>query len=226
MQINGLLKYFLFLRSHWNLRLALFTIVHEIKGENKYGINTFGVNDLKNTIVKGDHKKHAYIYQPASYFLLQKSFNFLSDHFNKEGFVDFGCGKGRALAVAAFYGFKKITGVDFSEDFCLAATQNNHIVKEHFPETRFQIHCMDATDYLIQRDDTVFFFFNPFDDVVMLKVAKNILASQKEFPREIVIVYFNPLFLEIFLAAGFEEVYSFCKLEYLEVSILVKPSEI
>lgn len=222
MQTPALLKYFLFLRAHWNLRLALFTIRYEIIGEKKYGIDTLGVDDLKNTDVISNNKKHAYIYQPASYFLLEKSFNFLNTDFDKNGFVDYGCGKGRVMAVAAFNGYKNITGIDFSQQLCEAAIKNTDKIKAYFPGTNFNTLCMDAMEYEIQIEDTTFFFFNPFDEVVMLQVVKNILASQKQFPREIVIVYINPLFKEIFLAAGFEEVFSYSKLDYLEVSILLK----
>ena len=222
MQVRPLLKYFLFIRSHWNLRLALFTIRHEIKGEKKYGIETLGVDDLKSSDVRSENKKHAYIYQPASYFLLEKIFDFVDNNFEKGGFVDYGCGKGRVMAVAAFRGYKKITGVDFSPELCSVAIKNTNKIKPYFPGSDISTLCIDAPEYEIQNEDTTFFFFNPFDEVVMLQVVKNILASQKKFPREIVIVYLNPLFKEIFLAAGFEEVFSFSKLDYLEVSILLK----
>ncbi len=222
MQLRALLNYFLFLRSNWNLRLALFTIRYEITGEKEYGIDTLGVDDLKNADVNSDNKKHAYIYQPASYFLLEKIFDFLNTDFDKSGFVDYGCGKGRVMAVAAFNCYKNITGIDFSQQLCEVAKKNTNKIKGFFPASNFNTHCIDAIDYEIQKEDTTFFFFNPFDEVVMLQVVKNILASQKKFPREIVVIYINPLFKEIFLAAGFEEVFSYSKLDYLEVSILLK----
>jgi SAM-dependent methyltransferase len=181
MQTRALLKYFLFLRSHWNLRLAIFTIRHEISGEKKYGIETLGVDDLKNTDVKSDNKKHAYIYQPASYFLLEKIFDFLNTDFDKSGFVDYGCGKGRVMAVAAFNGYKNITGIDFSKQLCEAAIKNTDKIKDYFLATNFKTLCIDATEYEIKKEDTTFFFFNPFDEVIMLQVVKNILASQKNF---------------------------------------------
>jgi hypothetical protein len=54
----------------------------------------------------------------------------------------------------------------------------------------------------------------------MLRVVKNILRSLKEYPREIYVVYINPLHKEIFLSAGFVEEYYLLKMEYLELSIL------
>jgi len=69
------------------------------------------------------------------------------------------------------------------------------------------------------------FFFNPFDEVVMIKVVRNILASLKEKPRQVHIMYANPVHKEIFLSAGFEEEYYLKKLYYLEVSILCNKSD-
>ena len=71
----------------------------------------------------------------------------------------------------------------------------------------------------------VFFFFNPFDEVVMLQVVKNILSSLKENDRKIYVVYINPLHKEIFLSAGFIEEYYLMKMKYLELSILSKETE-
>ena len=54
----------------------------------------------------------------------------------------------------------------------------------------------------------------------MLKVVKNMLKSLKEYPREIYVVYINPLHKEIFLSARFMEEYYLLKMDYLELSIL------
>ena len=55
----------------------------------------------------------------------------------------------------------------------------------------------------------------------MLEVAKNILQSLKENPREAYVVYLNPVHKEIFMSAGFEQVYHLEKLKYIEASILM-----
>ena len=82
--------------------------------------------------------------------------------------------------------------------------------------------CDDVVNYKIEKDQTAFFFFNPFDEVVMLKVVKNILSSLKEHERKIYVIYANPVHKEIFLSAGFEEDFYLKKLHYLELSILLK----
>ncbi|MEO5649023.1 MAG: class I SAM-dependent methyltransferase [Ginsengibacter sp.] len=213
-------KYFYFIGSNWNFRLAFFSIYHEIKGEKKYQIESVQINRLQTLSVKGDNKSHASIYQGANYFLLEKAFDFLAEVQAKGSLADFGSGKGRVMVVAAHYGFKKITGIDFAASLCALAQENCNKIQSQFPQTKFTIICDDAVNYSIQKDDCVFFFFNPFDKIIMLKVVKNMLKSLKEYPREIYVVYINPLHKEIFLSAGFMEEYYLLKMDYLELSIL------
>lgn len=220
MGIKYYLKYFLFIGSNWNFRLALFTLRQEIIGEKKYGIDTIELNRLKGLSVNSENLTHASIYQGANYFLLEKAFEYLQRINANNTIVDFGCGKGRALVVAACYGFRKIIGIDFAKALCLSAEQNIAKVQSYFPSTSFIVICDDVINYVIKEDENVFFFFNPFDEVIMLHVVKKILKSLKENPRHVHIVYLNPVHKEIFLSAGFEEEYYLKKMEYLELSIL------
>jgi len=216
------LKYFYFIARNWNVKLAVFTVYHEIKGEKKYKLDTVRIDDLQHQKIKSENLKHASIYQGTNYYLIEHAFDFLKNENVNKQLVDFGSGKGRIMVVAAYYGFKKITGIDFSQSLCNEAEINIDKIKPLFPSTNFEIICDDAVNYSIKNDDTIFFFFNPFDEVVMLQVVKNILASLKKNERKIYIVYVNPLHKEIFLSAGFEEEYYFKKMEYLEFVILSK----
>jgi SAM-dependent methyltransferase len=202
--------------------LAWFTIRHEIRGERKYHINTSKIEDVKKLSTTGDNFKHAQTYQGANYYLLEKVFDYLQTIEANQNILDYGCGKGRVLAVAAYYGFEKITGVEFAKELCEEAKKNIIPFQQKFPEKIFNVIHANAVDYTIEKDTNVFFFFNPFDEVVMLAVAKNILQSLKEYPREVYVVYLNPVHKEIFLSAGFEQIYHLEKLKYIEASILMK----
>jgi hypothetical protein len=216
------LKYFYFIARNWNVKLAAFTIYHEIKGEKKYKLDTVKVDNLHHQKIKSGNLKHASIYQATNYFIIEKAFEFLRDQQANFHLVDYGSGKGRIMVAAAYYGFKKITGIDFAESLCREAELNIEKIKPLFPLADFEIICDDAINYSIENDTNVFFFFNPFDEVVMLQIVKNILASLKKNERKIYIVYVNPLHKEIFLSAGFEEEYFYRKMKYLEFVILSK----
>lgn len=218
-------KYFYFIARNWNPGLATFTVYHEIRGERKYHIHTIEIDEFRYEKIESNNLSHASIYQGSNYFILEKAFEYLKNENANNNILDFGSGKGRILVVAAHYGFKNITGIDFSASLCREADYNIEKIKSIFPATNFKVICGDAINYTIENDTNVFFFFNPFDEVVMLQVVKNILSSLKQNPRKVYIVYVNPLHKEIFLSAGFEEEYYFRKMKFLEFSILSKQSE-
>ena len=220
------LRYWFFIGINWDFRLAFFSIYHEIKGEKKYNLNTIELDRLKSISIKSENLKHASIYQACNYYILEKGLDYLVSIHENNNITDFGCGKGRALVVAAHYGFTNITGIDFATALCVAAEQNIQKSKPLFPSVNFNVICVDAVEYKISTQQNVFFFFNPFDEVVLLQVVKNILASLKEKSRKVYIMYVNPVHKETFLSAGFHEEYHLRKLEYIELSIFSKdPNE-
>ena len=126
------IRYFLYLAYNWNMRIARHIIKNEIKGENKYGIDSTGADELGALKRKGVDITHATIYMPASYDLLEAVFNRLKNE-KLSHFIDIGCGKGRTMAVAAYYGFNKVSGIDFSKELCQAAVENLEKVKLKLP---------------------------------------------------------------------------------------------
>jgi len=225
MALRNYFHYFNFIRKNWNFRLAFFTLWHELRGERKYKIHTSGFNNLQKEKVLSKNKPAAYIYQPVNYYMGERAFDYISSQKTSLSITDFGCGMGRIMVIAAHYGFKTITGVEFAPSLCRKAEENIRLVKQQFPDIKATIYCGDAIDYPIKEEE-VFSFFNPFDERVMLPVVRNILKSLKEYPRDVYILYFNPTEKEIFLSAGFVELWYYSKMEYLDFSILFKKKEV
>ncbi len=213
------LSYFFYLGINWNFRIASYVIWQEIKGEKKYRINTTGANELKSMEKQGIDISHATVYMPVTYFQLEEIFRELPRDQRKH-FMDIGCGKGRALCVAAHHGYGKVTGIDFSEEFCLAAKKNLEITKEDFPSLTYTITTQDASLSPILLDVDCIFLFNPFDEVIMVRVVRSIMSSLKLHPRNLNLAYANPLYKKLFLEKGFTETYYSKRLKYLEMSIL------
>nr|MBU9937418.1 class I SAM-dependent methyltransferase [Ferruginibacter sp.] len=234
MKFLSYIQYFFYLALNWNIPIAWHIIRQEIKGERKYGINTTGADELKKLQNLGVDISHATIYMPVSYELLEDIFEQLSNlkpqttnhklqtsngkPFNH--FLDIGCGKGRALCVAAHHGFKKLTGIDFSKELCEAAKANLEVTKQRIPGMDFSVIHNDAFYFEIPADADCIFFFNPFDETIMSGVVENILESLQNHPRRLSIIYVNPLHKEYFIQAGFTETWYSKKMKYLEVSVL------
>ncbi|WP_462220295.1 class I SAM-dependent methyltransferase [Ferruginibacter sp.] len=216
------IKYFFYLAYKWDIKIAQYILSQEIKGEKKYGIITTGADELKKLEERGIDTDHSTIYMPVSYSLLEEMIEQLNRLTNSSfnHFLDIGCGKGRALCVAANKGFGKVTGIDFSKEFCKAAEKNLSMTRKQFPDLQYKIINNDAFYFEIPNDVDCIFMFNPFDDVIMSGVAENILESFEINSRPITLIYVNPLYKEELLAVGFKQIYYTQKMQYLEAAIL------
>lgn len=213
------LRYFFYIGIHWNWRIAFILLRHEIKGEKKYHINTTGADELKQLKQQDIDISHSTMYMPVSYELIEAALKEIPVK-NKRHFLDIGCGKGRAMCVAAYHGFTRISGVDFSRTFCEAAEKNLLTVKQQLPAIDFFISVEDAAGTIIPPDVDCIFLFNPFDETVMKKVVHNIKQSLDKHPRALNIIYANPLYKKLFTSNGFSETFHLKKLTYFEISIL------
>ncbi|HEX5131180.1 MAG TPA: class I SAM-dependent methyltransferase [Candidatus Krumholzibacteria bacterium] len=109
-------------------------------------------------------------------------------------FVDIGCGKGRVLMLAALYGFRKLTGVDYSASLCQTAGRNlNHLRQARALPIDVRIVAADAAEYVFQPDDRVVYLFNPFDDVVLRMVLAHLGQSLAAHPRPVWLIYHHPV---------------------------------
>jgi len=213
------IKYFFYLAWNWNIVIAIYIIFYEIKGEKKYGINTIGIDNLDELDSK--HLDNATIYMPAVYPMLEMIFEKINAGYLNH-LLDIGCGKGRAICVAAVNGCKKVSGIDFSKELCMDALNNLTIVQQKHPALNAKIINSDAYTYIIPTDVDCIFLFNPFDDFLTRGVVRNIEQSLKLNPRPIKIIYANPLCKSHFIDAGFKETFHSKKMRYIEVSILEK----
>lgn len=223
MKVFPFIQYFFYLGINWNWRIAFHILFHEIQGEKKYGIHTTGSDELKNTAASGVDISHATVYMPASYLLLEDVFTRLPGNVRNH-FLDIGCGKGRVLCVAANYGFKKVTGIDFSTEFCNCAIGNLQLTKNRFNSLEYKIINQDAVQTEIPDDVDCIFFFNPFDLFIMKKVSGNIRNSYNRNPRNIYVIYFNPLYKKELTGIGFKEIYYTRRMKYMEAVILHVPN--
>lgn len=219
MKFKKYYKYFRLIWQRWDLKTALFSVYTEVKGEYKYGIQSTAFYDPSILQISSQNRIFSNAYQPANYRILEKAFRYLR-HIKPDGhFIDFGCGMGRILAVAAHFGYQSITGVEFAKNLCLIAEENMKGIRKEFPQADIQIYCADASEYPIKADQNIFCFFNPFHEQVMIQVIKNIKLSLKDHPRRAYILYFTPVDRDIILSAGFEEIWHYEMMNYVDFSI-------
>lgn len=207
---------------NWNFRIAWALLLQEIKGEKKYQIDSTGADDLKSLSKKGIDTGHATIYMPVSFVLLEKILERLGST-PQQHFLDIGCGKGRAMCIAAHFGFTQLTGIDISPELCEASSENLASTKKQFPHLHYCVITKDALNFEIPPSADCIFLFNPFDVVIMGAVVNNIVESARAFPREINVIYANPIYQDLFFDEGFVQIFHTKSLRYLEAVILQLP---
>jgi SAM-dependent methyltransferase len=108
-------------------------------------------------------------------------------------FVDLGCGKGRPLIVASEFPFRDIVGIELSESLARAARRNASILRRRFPaRVPVRVELQDASTYTYPDGNLVVFLYNPFPEVVVLKVLER-LTPLLSATRRIFVVYYNPV---------------------------------
>jgi SAM-dependent methyltransferase len=127
-------------------------------------------------------------------------------------FVDLGSGKGRALFLAAKAGFKRIIGVEYSEDLHRAAQQNMVAAKGHWPGVdRIELVCADAAEYELPSGPFVCYLYNPFGSSVMSKVIAKLVRNISAHQHEVWLVYGNPTQSKLFEAeTAFQRAFVLC----------------
>ena len=191
-------------------------LFYEKTYEKKLGIHTHSIVNLDHLTLAGNNTYENHHYQGASYDVLFKIFRKLPTGTHHHTFVDYGCGKGRAIFVAEQCGFTKLIGVDIAQELIEEANENKMNYKPINSFSSIDFVFNDATKYSITQDSCIFYFFNPFGATILNKVLENIKESVKQYPRKIYCIYLNPKYKAVFNENGFNEIYTMMSKRYTE----------
>ena len=118
-------------------------------------------------------------------------------------FVDLGSGKGKALLLASTLPFRRLEGVEFARDLHELACSNIRAATPESARDRFVLHHLDVAAYDFPDEPCVVYLFNPFEATLLAHVAKRLLNSFRLRPRDIFVVYVNPVHRDVLEALGF-----------------------
>jgi SAM-dependent methyltransferase len=165
----------------------------EHRFDRKFGVDTAGMIRHEKLNIEGPSARYATDYEAVPPVLLKEAIVGSRIHYQEFAFVDFGCGKGKALLVASAFPFDKIIGVELSPDLKAIAAENVKQYKAKAQQCRsLEVVGMDAAEFPLPASPLVCYFFNPFKEQVMMRVLKNIEESLHKHPRELIIIYLNP----------------------------------
>lgn len=182
----------------WNRRL-------ERRFDRDFGVETAAIVTLPE--LQSDPKfRLAVNYGPTPHSVFSRMMRDIRrdpSGFAGSTFIDFGCGKGKVVLMAAGLPFRRIVGVELSPKLLATAAEN--LARYRGPRVcqDLELVCADAADYVIPPEPAILYFHNPFEAEVMQTVLSNIRRSLEASPRPCHIVYFHARWKELFDHAPF-----------------------
>jgi tRNA G46 methylase TrmB len=167
--------------------------------DRRFAVDTAGVLILPE--VHSDPRFNGYSPTPHSIFfrLLRQ----VDVEYSKFTFIDFGCGKGKVLLLAASLPFKQIIGIELSTKLIRVVEKNLNSYRGKTACQNVRLACIDAREFQIPDERTIFYFYDPFEAELMVRILHNIWQSIAATPREIYILYFIPVHRRLLDESGF-----------------------
>lgn len=149
--------------------------------------------NIKTTGTRNNKDKHHFRYEATPYsdlFLLFEKLKLKET----DRFVDFGSGRGRVCFYVHHLFNCFVYGIEINTSTYHEALLNlqNYNLK-HTNNNKINFYLDYAEEYIINENENIFFFFNPFTVQIFKKVIYNIKESVKDNPREVTIILTYPI---------------------------------
>jgi SAM-dependent methyltransferase len=119
-------------------------------------------------------------------------------------FVDVGAGKGRALLLAAELPFRKVVGVELSEELSRIAQRNaarwNRVAR---PKAKIRVVQGDAANFRWPRTPLLVYLYNPFACTLVAQMAENLATVAASGSGLVDLLYVNPTCTDTLTSQGF-----------------------
>ncbi len=195
-------------RTH-GLAYSAAAFCRELLFDWRHGIETTTPMELHAQDIPHSARLDSVQYQGADPKLVCALLDTLARDRQHTTFVDYGCGKGRILLLAAKSGFRRIVGVEFSPKVSAVCHENLAKTSRYHGGAEFKVHTMDAALFEPPAGPLVAFFYNPFSGATLEKVVQHLRKKAAQSPDSVTIVYVNPRGLPVFQANGFRVTESF-----------------
>jgi hypothetical protein len=157
--------------------------------ERRYGVSTAEFVYLEDLGLEPEHRVW---HDPSDWVGLRLALGRL-DVGRDDVFVDYGSGLGRAVLVAASLPFRRVIGVELSEDMTARAREYVQHNRHRLKAGEVDLVSADALEWKVPPDLTVAYLYCPFTEEVFDGVMQRLFDSVDEHPRPLRIVYNYPL---------------------------------
>jgi SAM-dependent methyltransferase len=168
--------------------------------DREYGTDTGGFLGPED-LVKGrtnDALNHGYSAIAPSVFheacrRWRETLPAVSGRVEAYSFVDAGAGKGRALLLAAGLPFRKVIGVELSEELSSIAQKNvARWSRVAWPKSKIRVVQGDAAKFQWPRTPLLVYLYNPFACTLVAQMAESLAAVAASGSGLVDLLYVNP----------------------------------
>jgi SAM-dependent methyltransferase len=119
------------------------------------------------------------------------------------GFVDVGCGKGRAVLLAAEIPFRNVIGVELNPELANLA-QRNVAQWQRATKSKAKIRAIqqDAMNFRWPRTPLLVYLYNPFDCSLVARMAEKLAAAAASGSGLVDLLYVNPTCTDTLTSQG------------------------
>lgn len=172
-----------------NMRWGWFHL-NEHYFERLLGIST-GRDDVWNAR-SYQGKTECVQYEPLPYALIGTILRSIEKRdLKNDVFLDYGCGLGRVVFMAARRPFKRVIGVELMPALVDVAKQNAARASRRL-KSQVAFESADAATFVVPDDVTFVHLFNPFRGRIMQETQERIRESLVRVPRPLTIFYAHP----------------------------------
>ena len=188
-------------------------VVHPF--DQKYGLDTGGYLGPEDLVKGRRNDAHNYGYSAiaASVFCeacrrWRATLTAVAGRVEGYMFVDVGAGKGRAILLASDLPFRKIIGVELSEELAHQAQRNvarwNRVAGSRRRPTIRVIHG-DALEFRWPRTPLLIYMYNPFACSMVAQLAAKLASAARSGPGLVDLLYVNPTCSDALTSQGLFE---------------------
>jgi cyclopropane fatty-acyl-phospholipid synthase-like methyltransferase len=186
-KLSGALSMFTSRGLRGGLRVVSHRLYEEFQ-DRKLGIRTIGYMSSEEL---GHESPELLDYSPAPYSALHDCLARVSIKPGEDVLLDYGCGMGRVMVLAATKPFRRVLGVEISEELAAQARANIERAGRRL-KCVAEVEQADARAFQVPDETTIIHLYNPFTGETLAQVVENILESLRRRPRELTIIFGNP----------------------------------
>ncbi len=172
-------------RDHKRLLLTSHALFLDRPADKLFFIPTRGHVSLIGLKIPAQVRRTAHDYKPTPRRVFEWAMSAVRPPLERTVFVDFGAGRGRVLLLASHHPFARIVGAEIAAELHDDCLMNIAQYPRSLMKCR-NVECeqVRATALPIPEEPVVFYFFNPFDTEIVLKVLDRIERSYKQQRRQ------------------------------------------